>query len=55
VTIEDAQACNPLEEGPQTEAATALKRKLENLNLTHVRALFATKELAFSISLPMLV
>ena len=55
VTLADLQACDPLGEGPQTDAAAALKRKLEKLNLTHVRALFQTKKLALSTSLIMLV
>ena len=55
MTIADLQACDPLGEGPQTDAAAALKRKLEKLNLTHVRALFQTKKLAFSTSLIMLI
>jgi len=54
VTMDDLQACDPLGEGPQKDAVAALKRKQEKANLTHVRALFATK-LAFSTSLIMLV
>ena len=37
------------------DAAAALKRKLEKVNLTHVRALFATPKLARSTSLIMLI
>jgi len=55
VTIADLQACDPLGTGPRTDAAAALKRNLEKLNLTHVRALFASKKLAFSTSLIMVV
>jgi hypothetical protein len=55
VTIEDLQACDPEGSGLQTDAGAALKRKLEKLNLTHVRALFATTKLAISTSLIMLV
>jgi MFS family permease len=55
VTLTDLQACDPLGTGPRTNAAAALQRKLEKLNLTHVRALFASKKLAFSTSLIMLV
>ena len=55
MTIEHLQACDPLGTGIQTDAAAALKRKLEKLNLTHVRALFASKKLAFSTSLIMAV
>ena len=38
-----------------TDAAAALRRKLEKLNFTHVRALFATPRLAWSTSLIMLI
>jgi MFS family permease len=38
-----------------TNASAAIARKLEKLNFTHVRALFATKKLAYSTSLIMLV
>ena len=41
------------EEG--VDATAALKRKLEKVNLTHVRALFATPKLAWSTSLIMLI
>lgn len=39
----------------QTDASAAMKRKLEKLNFTHVRALFATPKLAYSTSLIMLI
>ena len=39
----------------RTDAAAALSRKLEKLNFTHVRALFATPKLAYSTSLIMLI
>lgn len=55
VTVEALQACDPLGAGTQTDATAALKRKLEKLNLTHVRALFAGKKLAFSTSMIMAV
>jgi hypothetical protein len=55
VTLSDLQACDPTGVGAQTDAAAALKRKLEKLKLTHVRSLFATKKLALSTSLIMLV
>jgi hypothetical protein len=55
VTLADLQACDPLGKGPQTDAKAALKRNLEKVNLTHVRALFKTKKLAFSTSLIMVV
>ena len=44
------------QEGRQgTDAAAILKRKLEKINLTHVRALFASPKLAWSTSLIMLI
>lgn len=56
VTVEDLKACESIG-GPiqGTDASAALKRKLEKLNLTHVRSLFATKKLAFSTVLIMAV
>lgn len=39
----------------RTDASAAMKRKLEKLNFTHVRALFATPKLAYSTSLIMLI
>jgi hypothetical protein len=55
VTLEDLQACDPEGTRTQTDAAAALKRKLEKFNLSHVRALFATPKLAFSTGLIMLI
>ncbi|KAH8795309.1 MFS sugar transporter-like protein [Hyaloscypha finlandica] len=51
LALADLQACDPLGTGPRTDAAAALQRKLEKLDLTHVRALFANKKLAYSTSL----
>ena len=54
LTLADLQVHERL--GQQnTDAAAALSRKLEKLNLTHVRALFAGPRLAISTSLIMLV
>ena len=55
LTLQDLKACEP--EGSQqgTDASAAIKRRLEKINLTHVRALFATKKLAFSTGMIMLV
>jgi hypothetical protein len=53
VSIEDLRACDPLGQGAQTDAAAALKRKLEKLNFTHVKALFASRKLAFSTGMIM--
>jgi hypothetical protein len=55
VTVADLQACDPLGKGVETDAQAALKRNLEKVNLTHVRALFNGKKLAFSTSLIMVV
>ena len=49
LTVHDA--AGPL----QTDAAAILKRRLEKINLTHVRALFATRQLAYSTSLICLI
>lgn len=48
--IQDLKACEPEGYQARTDAAIAIKRKLEKVNLTHVRALFNTKKLAFSTS-----
>ena len=57
LTIEDLKACENLGSGVgvQTSASAAVKRQLEKINLTHVRALFAGKKLAFSTSMIMTV
>lgn len=54
LTLEDLTRCDALAEagsGPGTSAAAALERKLEKINLTHVRALFSTPKLAISTTL----
>ncbi|GME26663.1 membrane transporter [Neofusicoccum parvum] len=48
LTIEDLRACDPTGSSQATTAAAALRRRLEKVNLTHIRALFATRTLAFS-------
>ena len=54
MTLMDLQVFD--QEGQQgTNASAVLARKLEKLNLTHVRALFAIKKLAYSTTLIMLV
>ena len=55
--VEDLIACEALAEGTgvNTSASAALKRKLQKLNGTHVRALFSTPRLAFSTSMIMVV
>ncbi|KAL5323741.1 hypothetical protein ACEPPN_008282 [Leptodophora sp. 'Broadleaf-Isolate-01'] len=56
LTVADLRACEESTEAvQQTDAAAALKRKLEKLNFTHVRALFATKKLGFSTTIIMTV
>ncbi|KAF2660539.1 MFS general substrate transporter [Lophiostoma macrostomum CBS 122681] len=56
LTLEDLTICDQLAPSgasapTQSHASTALKRNLEKVNLTHIRALFATKKLAFSTTL----
>lgn len=54
LTLADLQAYDF--QGPvHTDAAAALARRLEKLNFTHIRALFATRQLALSTSLMMLI
>lgn len=61
LTLEDLQACNILTSSTspfaaqQTTASAAIKRNLQKLDASHVRALFATKKLAYSTSLITLV
>lgn len=61
LTLEDLQACNELTHttstsaGQRTAASAAVKRNLQKLDTSHVRALFATKKLAYSTSLITLV
>jgi hypothetical protein len=55
VTVEDLYACDPDGRGAQIDAGAAIRRKLEKLNMTHVKALFANKRLAYSTSLIMMV
>ena len=58
LTVEDLQALDNLA-GPNTAqratATAAIQRNLEKVNLTHIKALFATRKLAFSTSLITLV
>jgi hypothetical protein len=58
LTIEDLKACEAIgggQAGVNTSSAAALKRQLQKVNLTHVRALFSTKRLAFSTAMIMAV
>ena len=53
--IDDLKACDLAVGAIRTDGVSAIKRKLEGLNLDHVRALFATKKLAYSTGMIMLV
>lgn len=60
LTIEDLQVCETLAVAGtpaqvQTTAAAAVKRNLQKVDASHIKALFATKKLAFSTSLITLV
>ncbi|RAL64337.1 hypothetical protein DID88_001813 [Monilinia fructigena] len=52
LTVTRLQECGTL---PHINASASISRKLHQMDLSHVRALFATKKLAFSTSLIMLV
>lgn len=55
LTIEDLRACEPEGYVAQTDAAAAVKRRLEKLDLSHVRSLFCTRRIALSTGLIMAV
>jgi MFS family permease len=55
LTIEDLRACEPEGYVARTDAATAVRRKLDEVNLDRVKTLFHTKKLALSTSLIMIV
>lgn len=50
LALADLQACET-EGTQQATAAVAIRRRLEKLNLTHVRALFSSRKLAISTTL----
>jgi hypothetical protein len=50
LSVSDLQACNNLT-FPTSTAAAALKRNLQKVDASHLKALFATKKLAYSTSL----
>ena len=54
LSVADLEMCN-LEGHQGVDAAAALRRKLEKVDLSHIRALFATKKLAYSTSLIMCI
>lgn len=56
LTLEDLQVCESLAVAGtparvQTTAAAAVKRNLQKVDASHIKALFATKKLAYSTSL----
>lgn len=61
LTVEDLKACDSLtlpgstQQQQQTATTAAVKRNLEKLNSSHVKALFATKKLAISTSVMTMV
>ncbi|KAI8624197.1 major facilitator superfamily domain-containing protein [Xylariaceae sp. FL1651] len=55
LTVEHLKACEPEGYEQHATASDAIKRKLEAVNLTHIRALFATKKLGYSTAALMLV
>ncbi|KAK8075112.1 hypothetical protein PG997_009775 [Apiospora hydei] len=55
LTIEDLKACEPPGYVNQAAAADVVKRKLQVLNLSHIRPLFQTKRLAWNTAGLMIV
>jgi hypothetical protein len=62
LTLEDLQACNNMVASTastpavqQTTASAAVKRNLEKIDASHIKALFATRKLAYSTSLITLI
>jgi MFS family permease len=55
LSLDDLKACEPTGGKQRTDVKAALQRKLSKLNLTHVRALFATKKTAWSTTAIMAV
>ena len=60
LTLEELELCNELAPAgsisqPQSHTQAALKRNLEKIDTRHIKALFATRKLAFSTSLITLV
>ena len=60
LTLEDLKACESLGTGGagggvDTSTSALLKRRMQKLNLTHVRALFSTRRLAFSTAMIMTI
>jgi hypothetical protein len=55
LTVEELKACEPPGYVAHVTASDAVKRKLTSLDLSHVRALFSTPRLAFSMSMIMAI
>ncbi|KAI3324677.1 MFS general substrate transporter [Xylariaceae sp. AK1471] len=55
LTIEHLKACEPEGYVQRATASNAVKRRLEAVNLTHIRSLFVTKKLGYSTAALMLV
>ncbi|KAF3069806.1 putative MFS-type transporter PB1E7.08c [Daldinia childiae] len=55
LTVEDLKACEPDGYENRTTANDAVKRKLESIDLTHIRSLFATGKLAYSTGALMVI
>ncbi len=55
LTVEDLKACEPEGYVPRVDPAAAVQRKLEKVDFSHVRPLFATRRLALSTGLIMVV
>jgi hypothetical protein len=55
LTVADLKACGELAGAKEHAATAAIGRKLAKLDLTHVKALFASRKLAISTSLIMLI
>ncbi|KAI0383597.1 MFS general substrate transporter [Hypomontagnella monticulosa] len=55
LTVDDLKACEPDGYENRVTAGDAVKRKLQNIDLTHIRSLFATGKLAYSTAALMLV
>lgn len=55
LTLQDLKACEPPGYVAQTDTTAAIKRSLASFDLSHVRALFATKQLAFSTAMIMAI
>lgn len=55
LTTADLKACEPEGYMPRTNAATAVKRRLNNLSLSRVRPLFASRRMALSTGIIMVI